>query len=423
MNARAGSRQRNKITDPFEHGCLSWAAVLVFSVVPDVSMTVLHVDMDAFFASIEQRDNPELKGKAVVVGARPGTRGVVSAASYEARKFGIHSAMPIGEAWSRCPRAVFVGPRMKAYAAASARLITILHQFSPDIEQVSVDEAFVDLSGTGGLWGRPVEAARKILARIGKELSLSASIGVAPNKFLAKIASDMDKPGGITVVPDDPDAVVEWLAPQPVAAIWGVGNKTRQRLQRYNVHTIGDLQKLPRRLLRDRFGAHGTSLYNLARGIDHRRVADGERAKSISREHTFNEDCSDEARWKSTLLSLAGDVCRRCRRAGVKGGTVVLTWRTPDFARHSRRKSLPVPTDLTGEVYAAALELLRRARVEGSALRLIGVGMTGFNVPVQLELFEEIERKKEWEMSESAMDAIKEKFGENAIFLGGENRP
>lgn len=379
---------------------------------------VFHVDMDAFFASVEQRDHPHYRNKPVIVGAKPGSRGVVSAASYEARTFGIHSAMPISEAYSRCPGAVFVRPRMKVYEAVSDAIMKIFLQFSPVVEQVSVDEAFLDMAGTDRLFGPPETAGRLLADTVFEKQQLTASIGIAPNKFCAKVASDMHKPGGITRCPDAPQAIVRWLAPMQVNKIWGIGKKTAQILARMGIMKVSDLQELSLERLVDRFGKQGSSLYHLSRGIDHRPVDSGTTYKSISHERTFSADSNDPERWRRTLFSLSQDVARRARRYGVKGNTVFITYRSPDFSRHTRQKNLQPPTSVARFIFEGAKALLEE--VTEKSLRLLGVGISGFETPLQTELFNESGPLRQWEDSEHAVDLIAERFGSRVIRKGRE---
>ena len=386
----------------------------------EFTRVILHVDMDAFFASIEQRDNPAYRDKPVVVGARPGHRGVVAAASYEARRFGIHSAMPINEAYRRCPQGVFVRPRGDIYGQESHLLMGILRSFSPRVEQISVDEAFVDISGTQRLWGTPRETAEKLSVAIRTQRNLTASVGIAPNKYLAKIASDLNKPRGITEAPFDENAIVEWLAPMPVGRIWGVGKKTEAMLSRLGVRTIGDLQRFSRDYLIERFGAGGDSLWELSRGIDLRTVGNEESARSISREHTFDRDCSDVNELKRIMLSLSRDVGHQARQEGLKGRTIFLTYRLPDFSRHTRRLTLPDSTWLAKRIFECAVKLLDKEGLPVGGFRLIGVGITNFGEEGQTDLFTDHARESAWEKSETAMDRLNAKFGEKSVFLGGE---
>jgi DNA polymerase IV len=381
--------------------------------------TIFHLDMDAFFASIEQRDTPAFHGRPLIVGAKPGTRGVVCAASYEARKFGVRSAMPISEAVRRCPQGCFVVPRHDAYVRESEAVMAVLEDFTPSIEQVSIDEAFLDMSGTQKLFGKPVDIAKKMAGRIETELRLTASIGIAPNKFLAKIASDLDKPRGITLAPFDPVAIVNWLAPMPVGRIWGIGKKTDAVLQGLGIATVGDLQALSLEQLSGRFGKQGEDLFALSRGIDDRPVDRGDEVKSVSREYTFNVDSGDREAWKRVLFSLAQDVSRRARRKGIKGNTVVLTYRRPDFSRHSKRAPLAKrPTNVAKFIYEDVLALLER--ISEKSLRLIGVGITGLDEEVQTSLFSGEHTTVALETAEAAMDSIVARFGKEIIAKGRE---
>ncbi|MBD3314499.1 MAG: DNA polymerase IV [Chitinivibrionales bacterium] len=386
---------------------------------PTIS-TIFHIDMDAFFAAVEKRDNPSLVGKPVIIGAQPGHRGVVSTADYEARKYGVHSAMPINEAYRRCPHGVYLRPRMSAYAEESAKIMKILHSFSPAVEQVSIDEAFVDMTGTEKLWGPAYQAARTMSQTIIDRTRLTASIGIAPNKFLAKLASDLQKPAGITHAPLSEHEIENWLAPMPVSRIWGVGRRMRQELAAYGIHTIGDLQKLKSELLEQRFGKHGLALFSLCRGRDSREVEEGGQVKSVSREHTFPQDSTNPEQWRRTLLTLASEVGRRARKRGVKGMTVVLTYRTPDFQRRSQRRTLPRPTDLSQDIFREALMLLNQIAPRVHALRLIGVGITNFTEVVQTDLFIPDQRSDPWRVSEKTMDSILARFGKSAILRAGE---
>jgi DNA polymerase-4 len=372
--------------------------------------------MDAFFASIEQRDFPQYRDKPVIVGAKPGTRGVVCAASYEARRFGVRSAMPVKEAFRRCPQGIFVPPRGGVYSGVSKLVMEILVSFSPVIEKVSIDEAFIDMSGTQRLFGPPLETAQKISRAINEKLELTASIGIAPNKFLSKIASDFNKPDGITATPFDQQEIEKWLAPLAVGKLWGVGEKTQYALHCINIRTVYDLQQIELDFLVSRFGKQGESLYYLCRGIDERPVGEDESAKSISREFTFPSDCSDKEEWKSTLLALSQDVAQRARRKGVKGDTVVLCYRRPDFSRHSKRLKLPYPSDLSKVIYEHGVKIL--SGIEESSLRLIGIGITDFDADVQTDLFSAFPQTQALEASEKAVDKVIERFGKNCIRKG-----
>jgi DNA polymerase IV len=379
---------------------------------------IFHIDMDAFFASVEQRDTPEWRGKPVIVGARPGTRGVVSAASYEARRFGVRSAMPISEAVRRCPDGIFVRPRMEAYERDSQEVMDILGRFSPLLEQVSVDEAFLDMTGTEKLFGTPLQTAARMTECVSKELKLTASIGIAPNKFLAKIASDLDKPRGVTCAPFNQKEIEAWLAPMPVGRIWGIGKKSGEVLARKGIVTVNDLQKCTLLFLTGLFGIQGESLYALCRGQDDRPVSNGGAAKSVSREHTFNVDSKDREAWKQELFSLSQDVARRSRNMGVKGHTVVLVYRCTDFSRHSKRIPLAYPTNVAKFIYENVLVLLDQ--VKERALRLIGVGLTGLDGEIQTDLFAGEQTVTAIEKTEAVVDTITEKYGRDIIGKGRE---
>jgi DNA polymerase IV len=342
----------------------------------------------------------------------------VSAASYEARKFGVRSAMPIGEAVRRCPNGVFVRPHMDTYERDSREVMNILEGFSPLIEQVSVDEAFLDMTGTGKLFGTPLQTAQRISGRITERLKLTASIGIAPNKFLAKIASDINKPRGITIAPFDAKKIEAWLAPMPVGRVWGIGKKTSQFLGEKGIVTINDLQGCAREFLVRLFGKNGDDLYALCRGQDSRPVSVGGEAKSVSREHTFNVDSPERESWKNVLFSLAQDVARRSRHMGIKGTTVVLTYRCSDFSRHSKRAPLACPTNMAKFIYETSLALLETVREP--ALRLIGVGLTGLDDEIQTDLFAGERSTVALEKAETTADRIAEKFGDNIIRKGRE---
>ncbi len=382
--------------------------------------TIFHIDMDAFFASVEQRDNPEFRSKPVIVGGRPGSRGVVSAASYEARAFGIHSAMPINEAYSRCPKGIFVAPRMQVYSSVSNEVMRLFARFSPAVEQVSIDEAFLDMTGTDRLFGSPEKTARRISEQIRVEQGITGSIGCAPNKFCAKIASDLNKPAGITFCPMEPEAIAEWLAPMPVGKIWGVGIKSAGILNRMGICTIGDLQRMPLENLLRRFGKQGAALFYLSRGIDGRPVGTDTPGKSIAREHTFPEDSSDPGQWRAALFSLSQDVARKARKQGVKGGTVHLTYRTPDFSRHTIRRTLPRPTNVARFIFEGVLSILDQ--LHEPAFRLLGVGISALDETLQTDLFIDCSQQN-WELSERAIDEITNRFGISALRKGSELGP
>ncbi len=379
--------------------------------------TILHVDLDAFFAAVEQRDRPELRGRPVIVGGGPGDRGVVSAASYEARRFGVRSAMPLRTAAARCPEGVFLPVDGVRYRAASAAVMEILRRFSPRVEQVSIDEAVLDVAGSEALHGDGAAMAHAIRAAISGELGLTASVGVATTRLVAKIASDLRKPDALVVVP--PGTEEAFLAPLPIDRLWGVGEKTRTALADYGVTTIGELAALPEDILRRRFGNLGPPLRERARGIDPTPVGGGEAAKSVGHEHTFDTDTNDHATIDRTLLALAEGVARRLRAGGVKAGTVAVTVRDSTFETHTRQRTLPAPTDRADEIRAVAAELAAPL-VRGARIRLLGISATGLTDREQLGLFDDPDgRRARGDRAQAAADAVRRRFGPGAIVRAG----
>ncbi len=374
--------------------------------------TILHVDLDAFFAAVEQRDRPELRGRPVVVGGSGGedARGVVSAASYEARVFGIQSAMSMREAYRRCPDAVFLPVDGRRYQAASRDVMAILRRFTPQVEPISIDEAFLDVTGSAALFGDGPTIARRIKDEVRTEVGLTASVGVASTKLVAKIASDLRKPDGLVVVPVGDE--VGFLAPLPIGRLWGVGEKTAIALREYSVRTIGDLAALPPDLLVRRFGKHGASLVDRARGIDADPVHDGDPAKSVGHEHTFDVDTSDPEVIERTLLAMADGVAGRLRSAGVKAGTVAVKIRDSGFHTITRQRTLAEPTDMTGPIYATALELAR-PEIRGMRVRLLGVTASNLGEREQMALFETAEPRHR--RAVEAADALRRRYGERAV--------
>lgn len=376
---------------------------------------ILHVDMDAFYASVEERDRPELRGKPVIVGGTPQGRGVVAAANYEARKFGVHSAMPAARAKRLCPQAVFLPSRIDYYAQVSRQIRDIFHRFTPLVEPLSLDEAFLDATGSEALFGSSIEIGRQIKHQIRGKLELVASVGVAPNKFLAKMASDLEKPDGFTVV--DPDRVLDFLDPLEVGRLWGVGRVTGKVFEYLGVSTIGDVRALTLEVLQQHFGEYGKHLWELARGIDNREVIPDREAKSVSHETTFAEDIADMEVLRAWALELTEQVGRRLRRHNLRGRTVHLKVRFSDFQTITRAKTLPNPTNVTQEIWSAANELLsNRLPAEHLAVRLIGLGVSGFDNPAksQLMLFDDDEHDAQTELDKTA-DQIRERFGASSL--------
>lgn len=373
--------------------------------------TILHVDLDAFFAAVEQRDRPELRGKPVIVGGGgPDQRGVVSAASYEARTFGVHSAMPLRTAGRLCPKGVFLPVDGRKYQAVSREIMAILRRFTPLVQPISIDEAFLDVTGSRALFGDGETIARTIKDTIRREVRLTASVGVASTKLVAKIGSDLRKPDGLVVVP--PGDEEAFLAPLPISRLWGVGEKTAEALRDFGVRTIGDLAALPPDAMLRRFGKHGASLVERAKGIDPDPVATGEAAKSIGHEHTFDEDTADREIIERTLLGMADGVAGRLRSSRLKTATVTLKLRDSSFTTITRQTGLDAPSDLTEPIYEAALGLLRK-ELHGQRIRLIGVTASNFRERDQLAMFggEDPRRRQAAE----ALDRIRRKYGERAV--------
>lgn len=377
---------------------------------------VFHVDMDAFYASIEQRDHPEWKNKPVIVGPPPGSRGVVSAASYEARKFGVYSAMPIQTAFQKCPKGIFTPVRIPHYTEVSRELMRLLSTYTPAIEPLSIDEAFMDMTGTEKLWGAPYVIAQEIQKKINTELKLSCSIGVAGNKFLAKLASDQKKPGGITEVPFLPEEIVAWLKPLSAKNLWGVGKVLYEKLLEKKIKTIGDIQNLPLSVLVKNFGNSGEKLYQLSRGIDHREVELREETKSISREHTFEKDCQDTYVWKNIILELSREVAEEARKYQLSAHTIIFIYRNVTFDKHTQRHTLTQPTSSFKQIYSIAEKLMDNTWIKPPPLRLIGVGITNFEKKHQGELFESIDPQKKQEKFERVSDDLKKNFGPKIKF-------
>lgn len=377
-------------------------------------MTVMHIDMDAFFAAVEQVDNPALKGKPVIVGGS--RRGVVSAASYEARKYGVRSAMPIFEARRRCPRGIFLPVRMKRYQEISKQVMAILGAVSPLVEPVSIDEAFIDLTGTERLHGDPVQVAHKIKGGIWAETSLTCSIGVATNKFLAKIASDFRKPDGLTMVRKE--NVQDFLKDLPVERLPGIGAKSGKLLRRLGIGVVSDILRLPPGLLERKFGKYGQKLMKLARGIDDSPIVTYSPAKSMGSEDTLDEDTSDIGLLKNRLMFQAEEIGERLRRHGLKGKTITLKIKQSDFTMTTRRHTLKEATCVTKVIYDTAFMLLERYHPK-RPVRLVGLVVSGFGAPEQHSLFHGTEKKIEnLERVDHTVDQIRKKLGQESIKRG-----
>jgi DNA polymerase-4 len=374
--------------------------------------TILHADLDAFFAAVEQRDNPALRGKPVIVGGGgPSDRGVVSTASYEARVFGVRSAMPLRTAGALCPHGVFVPVNGRKYAEVSKQVMAIFRRFSPLVEPLSIDEAFLDVTGTEQLLGTGEDAARKMKQAVHDETDLTVSVGVASNRLVAKIASDLRKPDGLVVVPRGDEA--DFLAPLAIERLWGVGASTRRHLAEFGVATIGDLAALPEDVLVRRFGHHGRDLALRSRGIGDTVVGGHDAAKSVSHENTFDVDQSDWEVLEQTLLALSENVARRLRASGLVTSTVSVKIRNSAFETITRQRTLRQPTDLGEEIWRVAVELTKR-EVRGQRIRLLGVAASGLGEQRQLSLFEGAGDDRRRRATEAA-DAVRKKFGSKAI--------
>jgi DNA polymerase-4 len=376
---------------------------------------ILHIDMDAFYASVEKLDDPRLKHKCVIVGGTS-NRGVVSAASYEARRFGVHSAMPIYRAKQRCPHGVFVPPRMGRYKEVSKKVMALLKEFSPLVEPVSIDEAYMDITGCRRLFGEPHEIAREIKRKIKESLQLTCSVGVAPNKFLAKIASDLEKPDGLTLIM--PEQVPQFIESLPIKKVPGVGNKTVRQLEALGIQTLGDVQRLPEKALLKHLGKFGRRLLALSSGNDASPVTPHTPHKSISTEHTLAADTLDVKLLKRYLLRQSAEVARQLRQAGVRARTIVIKIKNADFKTVTRRTTIAVPTQSSETIYKHAAQLIDNFKIT-QKIRLIGVGTTGFSAvtaSVQMSLFDQEEKPNDnWEKVDKALDSISQKFGKNVI--------
>ena len=391
--------------------------------------TIIHLDLDAFFCAVEEQRNPTLRGKAFAVGGRPDSRGVVASASYMARKFGVHSAMPMAQAVRLCPDLLTVPPNFAAYRAASQLVMAQLHALTPLVEQISIDEAFLDVTAIGA----PGETlAAQLQATIRDELALSCSLGVATNKLVAKVATDVGKslvrsgkmPQAICVVPPGDEAT--FLAPLPATALMGVGPRTAERLAELGIHTIGDIAAWPAADLARRFGQHGEDLARRAHGSDDRPIITERAAKSISQETTFARDVTDRATLERTLREQAAAIAQKLRRDDVEGTTVKLKIRWPDFTTPTRQLTLPQPTDEPEAITEAALRLFQLIWPHGQAVRLIGVGVSGLGSPPrQLSLWDvpiapTPEEQARQQRVVTALAAIQARFGVGAVRRASE---
>lgn len=378
---------------------------------------LIHLDMDAYYASVEIRERPELAARPVVVGGSPEGRGVVAAANYEARKYGVHSAMPMATALRRCPELVVLRVRMDLYAAESKRIHAIIGRYTPLIEPLSLDEAFVDARASIKLFGSVEDIARRIKREIRDELGLTASIGVAPVKFAAKIASDLGKPDGFLVI--QPAGLRAFLDPLPVSRLWGVGKVGERTLHGLGLHTIADVAGRDEVFMERHFGKHGLHLLRLAHGIDPRGVVPEQETKSVSNEMTFAADIADRDELRALLLQLTEQVAWRLRNHGLKGRTVQLKARYADFTTVTRAHTLDAPTDATDALWRAVAPLLDRLPRPDQPLRLIGMRVSGFGAEsdaAQADLFADPKASQE---IDRVADEIKARFGKGAIRRAG----
>ncbi|MGM0444942.1 MAG: DNA polymerase IV [Bacillota bacterium] len=376
------------------------------------NLNIIHVDMDAFFAAVEQLDNPKLKGKPVIIGGISlDNRGVVSTASYEARKFGIHSAMPIAQAKKLCPYGIYLPGRGKRYSELSNQIFEILKQITPKIEKVSIDEAYLDIKGCHRLYGDSYQIAKLIKEKVKNQTGLICSVGVASNKFLAKIASDLEKPDGLCVIKDK--EIAEVLDDLSISTIPGVGKKTAKRLNDIGIYKIKDLKRLKIKELKDLFGKHGLLLYDLIRGKDSREVSTVQEIKSVSNETTFSEDIIDMDLILKYLLKLSQKVTRRIRKKNLVGNTIFIKVKDNKFNVVTRRITITNYIDSTDDLYSYSQKLLNKINIK-RPIRLIGVGIAGlkYKQKQQLSLFESNKTKDDYN---KAIDRIKDKFGNKSI--------
>ena len=385
-----------------------------------MARTILHFDLDAFFCAVEETQNPSLRGKPFAVGGKPNERGVVASCSYAARRYGIHSAMPMSRAVRLAPNLIIVPGRHRLYSDVSKKVMEKLRGLTPLMEQISIDEAFLDISD---LRGDPARLARDLQTDIKNELHLPSSIGIASNKLVAKIATEVGKkaakgdgpPFGLTIVPAGEEAA--FLAPLPADMLWGVGPKTSVRLKELGIHTIGDIARWPESELIRIFGENGRDLARHARGQDDRPIVTERETKSISQETTFKRDVRDDKTLEKTLRELSAEVGRQLRKNDLAGKTVKLKIRWPDFTTLTRQTTVPSPTDSDDEIYSTALKLMKSVRAPYQAVRLIGVGVSGLGAPIrQLSLWDAGSEKSR--KLQEVVDALQEKYGKQVIRRG-----
>ena len=380
----------------------------------DDELTIIHCDMDAFYAAVEQRDNPSLRDKPVIVGGQPGSRGVVATCSYEARKFGIRSAMPLAQAYHLCPQAIFLPVDMKRYQEASRQVFAILEQYTPLVEPLSIDEAFLDVAGCLSLFGSVENIARQIKQQVHRETGLTISIGISYNKFLAKLATDLGKPDGLKTIRRS--EVTEILSPLPVSRLWGAGPKTCQSLARLGITTIGQLRETKVEVLKNHLGTSGIILWQLAHGQDPRPVEPQREIKSMGKETTFPHDTDDYEYLEQVILEFSRTVARRLRQAGMEARTITLKIRYHDFHTITRSRTLDTSTSSDTVIYQTATDLLHKLDRSRGSIRLIGVSATNLQNASswqQGSLFATTTSQQK--QLEKVLDQINDRFGENTI--------
>ncbi len=416
---RGRARFQAPIAERDETGCYN-PLMAVTSRLPALSRTIFHVDMDAFFVSVEELFDQSLKGKAVVVGGLRNERGVVSAASYAARKFGVHSAMPLRTAAKLCPQAIFVDGHPERYRECSEKVFQVLSAFSPQVEMASIDEAYLDMTGTARLHGPPLRAAQKVHQRMKEDTLLNCSIGIGSSRLIAKVSSAQAKPNGVLwIVPGEES---KFLAPLDVREIPGVGKVMESHLHELGIRKVGDLARLAESELEERFGKWGLALAGKARGEDAGGWFDAEvgadtEAKSISHEHTYNEDTADASQLEATLMRLSEMVGRRLREAKVHARTIQLKLRYKDFTTITRAHTLPTPTQLDGEIFIQARNLFHRNWKQGMQVRLLGVQASSFEASAEQISLLEGGREQRWKDALAAADRLRDKYGESSVKL------
>ena len=375
---------------------------------------IIHVDMDAFFAQIEQRDNPKYKNKPLIVGG-PVNRGVVSTASYEARKYGLHSGMPLYKARKLCPEGIYVPVDMEKYLCESRKIRDIFYRFTPLVEPVGCDEAFLDVTGCEKLFGEAIEIARKIKGAIYEKTNLTSSAGIGPNKFFAKLASNLGKPNGLTVLDNTPD-IIEKIRLLPVSSIWGIGRVTEESLAKMGIKTIGEIADTPLEILRLKFKEMGEFMHNMASGIDNREVVPYSEPKSIGRETTLSEDTSEAGKIKSILLNLSQKISSNLAREGYKGKTVTLKIRYSDFKGGTARITLSKYTDSMFEIFKASFLLLEKFDLIRNKIRMIGVSVSNLKsyCLIKNTLFDQKDKSED---VSRAVAEINSRFGENKVHI------